>query len=142
VRLRGQLSGSGGRGYPASVVPRRETTPTSPQGAVNGPSPITVDRWVPRLHPFVVSPAYWMELGAIGREERHRLLGELPETLAVSVERVTFLRSSAFPSRLSAKTPGTLGVCAGHYGRNRAVSESLSFRYVTYFTFSSASKRW
>ena len=97
MRLRGQLSGSGGRGYPANVAPRRETTPTSPLGAVNGPSPITVDRWVPRLHPFVVSPAYWMELGAIGREGRHRLPGELPETLAVSVERVIFCETRRFP---------------------------------------------
>ncbi len=45
-----------------------ETTPTSPLGAASGPNPITVDRWVPRLHPCgSEAPAYWMELGAIGR---------------------------------------------------------------------------
>ncbi len=33
-----------------------ESTPASPQGAACGPSPITADRWVPRLHPLIWFP--------------------------------------------------------------------------------------
>src|SRR5689334_14073991 len=100
TRLRGQLSGSGWRGHPAGVV-SNETTPTSPLGAASGPNPITVDRWVPRLHPCSsVVPAYWMELGAIGRGGPPiGLAGEPPETLTVSVGLVTSGETRRFPLR-------------------------------------------
>src|SRR5271167_1006169 len=34
----------------------QKTKPTSPQGVARDSGPITVDRWVPRLHPFMVVP--------------------------------------------------------------------------------------
>ncbi len=98
TRLRGQLSGSGWRGHPAGVVVE-QTTPASPLGAAGGSGPITVDRWVPRLHPCgSVAPAYWMELGAIGRGGPPiGMAGEPSETLTVSVGPVTSGETRRFP---------------------------------------------
>ena len=75
-----------------------ETTSTSPLGAASGPNPITVDRWVPRLHPCSSeAPAYWMELGAIGRGGPPiGMAGEPPETLTVSVGLVTLSETRRF----------------------------------------------
>ena len=143
TRLRGQLSGSGGRGYPASrrirVGADADFTPRSRKrlqsdhgGPVGPPSPST--NWC--------SPAYWMELGAIG-EGRYAtgLLGEPPETLAVSVGPVTSYETRRFPYGHLRKPQEHKGVCAGHTVRNRSVSAPLSFRYVRYLTVSSASER-
>src|ERR1700737_2918893 len=56
MRPRGQLSGSGGRGRPATPNPMG-TAMASPQGAADGSGPISADQGAPPPHPQVgVSP--------------------------------------------------------------------------------------
>ena len=122
----------------------RRTTPASPQGAASDSSPISVDRWVPRLHPLVgLSPAYWMELGAIGegRDAISVVLANLRRTVAGSVDRVTSCETRRFPHghlRKPQEDQGFTQVIRRDIG---AVSGPLSFRYVSYLTVSTAGER-
>ena len=101
-----------------------------------------VDRWVPRLHPLTMSPAYWMELGAIGREGTPLgMLGEPPETLAACVGLVTSKETRRFLRRHLAKSQESSGSVQVKAARNRTVSGPLSFRYVRYVTTSAAGER-
>ena len=100
MRPRGQLSGSGGRGRPATAE-STDTAMTSPQGAANGsgsdfggplgpPSPST----------GLCVPAYRMELGAIGEKARRSgRLGKLAQTLAGDRGGVIFWRVRRFAFR-------------------------------------------
>src|SRR5882757_9631130 len=71
MRLRGQLSGSGGRGRPAVVESHGKRVGFTPRSRVRLQIRFRRTHWVPRLHPRVgVVLAYWMELGAIGEKAR------------------------------------------------------------------------
>ena len=53
MRLRGQLSGSGGRGRPAIVESCRKRVGFTPRSRGRLLVAMSADRWVPRLHPWV-----------------------------------------------------------------------------------------
>lgn len=138
TRLRGQLSGSGGRGYPADVIvgftPRSRERPQSVLGGPVGPPSPSTRFW---------SLAYWMELGAIGEGGTPFSTGlaNLRRTVAGSVDRVTSYETRRFPHGHLRKPLEHQGFTQVTTARDRGVSWPLSFRYVSYLTVLTAGER-
>src|SRR5271167_5266015 len=91
----------------------QKTKPTSPQGVARDSGPITVDRWVPRLHPLMVSPGLWMELSAVGRGGTPPIAWRASADASGLCWSRHFLRNPAFLPPSFRKTPGRQRICAG-----------------------------
>lgn len=85
---------------------------------------------------------HWMELGAMGERGPPSVqLGEPPETVTGSVDRVTFCATRRFRRGCPRKMQEHQGFALVTTARDRAVSAPLSFRYVSYLTKSTARER-